>query len=108
MVKVYIAYAGKNRNFSIISKETFEKMIPSLYGIPIVGEWKEEKEDFGTHGGKIEISDEGIKYIETTKPLALWILLQQYNGRMWKKKMEQLMNILLLQRFFGLIAIQKY
>lgn len=68
MVKVYIAYAGKNRNFSIISKETFEKMIPSLYGIPIVGEWKEEKEDFGTHGGKIEISDEGIKYIETTKP----------------------------------------
>lgn len=68
MVKVYIAYAGKNRNFSIISKETFEKMLPSLYGIPVVGEWKKEKEDFGTHGGKIEISDEGVEYIETTKP----------------------------------------
>ena len=54
MVKVYIAYAGKNRNFSIISKETFEKMIPSLYGIPIVGEWKEEKEDFGTMVEKLK------------------------------------------------------
>lgn len=66
MVKIYIAYSGKNRNGSIISKETFEKMIPSLYGIPVVGEWKGE--DFGTHGGKIEISDDGIQYIETTKP----------------------------------------
>lgn len=68
MVKIYIAYPGKNRNGSIISKETFEKMIPSLYGIPVVGEWKDDKKDFGTHGGKIEISDEGIQYIETTKP----------------------------------------
>lgn len=68
MVKVYIAYAGKNRNFSIISKETFEKMIPSLYGVPVVGEWKKENEDFGSHGGKIEISEDGIEYIDTTKP----------------------------------------
>lgn len=68
MVKVYIAYAGKNRNFSIISKETFEKMIPSLYGVPVVGEWKKENEDFGSHGGKIEISEDGVEYIQTTKP----------------------------------------
>ena len=68
MVKIYIAYAGKNRNGSIISKETFEKMIPSLYGVPVVGEWKEEKEDFGSHGGKIEISEDGIQFIDTTKP----------------------------------------
>jgi hypothetical protein len=67
-VKIYVAYAGKNRNGSIISKETFEKMIPSIYGIPIVGEWKEEKNDFGSHGGKIEITDEGIEFIDTTKP----------------------------------------
>lgn len=67
MVKVYIAYAGKNRNFSIISKETFEKMIPSLYGVPVVGEWKKENEDFGSHGGKIEISEDGVEYIDTTK-----------------------------------------
>lgn len=65
---VSIAYAGDNRNYSSISKDTFEKMIPSLYGVPVVGEWKEQEEDFGGHGGKVEISDEGIKWIETTKP----------------------------------------
>ncbi len=63
---VAVAYHGDNRNFSSISKEVFEKMIPSLYGIPVVGEWKEI--DYGSHGGKIEISDEGVNYIETTKP----------------------------------------
>lgn len=68
MVKIYIAYAGKNRNGSIISKETFEKLIPSLYGVPVVGEWKETNQDFGSHGGKIEISEDGIQYIDTTKP----------------------------------------
>ncbi|HBN04400.1 MAG TPA: hypothetical protein DD434_01235 [Bacteroidales bacterium] len=65
---VAIAYAGDNRNYTSISKETFENMIPSLYGVPVVGEWKESNEDFGSHGGKIEISDEGINYVETTKP----------------------------------------
>ena len=65
---VAIAYHGDNRNFSSISKEVFEKMIPSLYGIPVVGEWKVTEDDYGSHGGKIEISDEGINYVETTKP----------------------------------------
>lgn len=65
-VKIYVAYAGKNRNGSFISKDTFEKIIPSLYGVPIVGEWKDE--DFGTHGGKVEISDDGVQFIDTTKP----------------------------------------
>ena len=65
-VKIYVAYAGKNRNMSTISKDTFEKIIPSIYGIPIVGEWKGS--DFGTHGGKIEITDDSITYTETTKP----------------------------------------
>jgi hypothetical protein len=67
-VKVIIAYAGQNRNGSYISKETFEKMLPSLINVPIVGEWKEQDENFGSHGGKIELSDEGFKYIDTTKP----------------------------------------
>lgn len=65
---VAIAYHGDNRNYTSISKEVFEKAIPSLYGIPVVGEWQEEKDDFGGHGGKLEISDDGVKYIETTKP----------------------------------------
>ena len=72
--KIYIAYHGDNRNYTSISKDVFEDMIPSLYGIPVVGEWIEnvDSEDgggYGSHGGKIEISDKGVKYIETTKPI---------------------------------------
>jgi hypothetical protein len=66
--KARILYTGKNRNNTYFSKEAVEKMLPTLYNIPVVGEYKEKSEDFGTHGGKIEISDEGFKWIETTKP----------------------------------------
>lgn len=64
-VKIYVAYAGKNRNMSIISKETFEKIIPSIYGIPIVGDYHDDS--FHGHGGKVVIDDDGINYYDTTR-----------------------------------------
>lgn len=67
-VKIRIAYTGTNRNNSYISKESFEKALPTIYNCPIIGEFIETVEDWGSHGGKIEISDKGIKYIQTTKP----------------------------------------
>ena len=84
MVKVYIAYAGKNRNYSIISKETFEKMIPSLYGVPVVGEWKGD--DYGSHGGKIEISEDGVEYVDTTKPYGF---IDSSATVQWEKVIEE-------------------
>ncbi len=67
-VKIRIAYTGENRNNSYISKEAFEKALPTIYNCPIIGEFIEAIDDFGSHGGKIEISDKDIKYIHTTKP----------------------------------------
>lgn len=67
-VKIKIAYTGINRNNSYISKDAFEKALPTIYNCPIIGEFIETTDDFGSHGGKIEISDQGIKYIQTTKP----------------------------------------
>lgn len=67
-VKIKIAYTGENRNNSYISKEAFEKALPTIYNCPIIGEFVEAVDDFGSHGGKIEISDKDIKYIHTTKP----------------------------------------
>lgn len=64
-VKVYVAYAGKNRNGTIISRETFENMIPSIYGIPIIGEYRDEK--FNGHGGELVINDDGAEFYDTTK-----------------------------------------
>lgn len=66
--KIYVMYTGANRNGSYISKETVEKALPTIYNIPIIGEFSEAIDDFKGHGGKIEISDDGVKFIKTTKP----------------------------------------
>lgn len=92
---VLVAYPGKNRNYTWIEKEAFEKAKFSLYGIPIVGEWLVKSEDqnvgeWGSHGGKITIDSEGIKFEETTKPYgfvtqeaqenAEWVTITEKNG----------------------------
>lgn len=66
---VDIAYAGKNRNHSYISDEVMhEKLEPSVKGVPIVGEYFEEVEDFGDHGGRVVIDNKGFRYEVTTIP----------------------------------------
>jgi hypothetical protein len=66
---VDILYGGRNRNSSHISYEVMDtKLKPSIPGIPIVGEYFEETEDFGDHGGKIVIDNKGIHFIATTIP----------------------------------------
>lgn len=66
---VDIAYAGKNRNHSYISDEVMhEKLEPSVKGVPIVGEYFEEVEDFGDHGGRLVIDNKGFRYEVTTIP----------------------------------------
>lgn len=74
--KIYIMYHGENRNNSYISKEDVDKSMSSLYNIPIVGEFIEseadsEESNFGSHGGKIVVDDNGIKFIQTTKPVGV-------------------------------------
>jgi len=64
--KVRVLYTGKNRNMSIITKDSVEKALPTLKNIPIVGEYSEENKDYKGHGGKIDL--DSYKYIHTTKP----------------------------------------
>ena len=67
-VKVFVQYAGRNRNYSHFTREAIESALPTMFGVPVVGEYKKEIDNFGGHGGKIEITDDGVEYIETTKP----------------------------------------
>lgn len=67
-VKVYVCYAGKNRNRSEISREVLDEMAKTIYGIPVVAEYDEVNNCFKGHGGKLEVSDEGIDFIQTTVP----------------------------------------
>jgi hypothetical protein len=64
-------YTGINRNGSSISKDVVDRSIDTIYNIPIIGEFIENKDDFGTHGGKVEISDQGVKFIKTTVPFGV-------------------------------------
>lgn len=64
--KVRVLYTGKNRNMSIISKDAVEKALPSIIGIPIVGEFSMEAKDYKGHGGAIDL--DSYDFIHTTKP----------------------------------------
>lgn len=66
-VKIRIAYAGKNRNGTYISKETFEKAIPTLKFCPVVGYVCDDGE-FDGHTEKIEIIGDEWNFKSMTQP----------------------------------------
>ena len=57
--EIKVLYLGQNRNHSYITKDVATEMAKTLRGAPIVGYYKEEKEDFADHGEKIIFDDEG-------------------------------------------------
>lgn len=69
--KIYVAYHGENRNNDYIPKSVFEDAIKTIYNIPIVGEFLEEVENFGDHGGEIAIVNGEQVFKHTTKPIGL-------------------------------------
>ena len=81
-----IMYTGVNRNNSSISKEAVELALPSLFNTPVVAEYIEKVEDFGTHGGKIQIQDGELKYIQTTVPYG--VVPESANPR-WEMVVEE-------------------
>lgn len=67
-VKVNVCYEGENRNWSKIDEPVLMDLAQTIYGIPVIGEIDEENKSFKGHGGKLEISDDGFKVIQTTIP----------------------------------------
>ena len=66
--EIKVLYVGQNRNHSFISKEVATEIGKTLRGAPIVGYYKDTKEDFADHGEKVIIDDEGIKFECQTVP----------------------------------------
>ena len=66
--EIKVLYVGENRNGTFIPKETAMEMAKTLRGAPIVGYWREDKEDFADHGEKVTIDDEGFHFECLTKP----------------------------------------
>ena len=70
---ILVCYHGDNRNYTSVQKKIVENNLYSIYGIPIIGEWiykldGTDEKTWGSHGGRIIIDDEGIRFEQTTKP----------------------------------------
>ena len=84
-VKVLIMTHEQIANGTHFTKEVINKKRKGLNYLPVVGQFKED--DFGTHGEKIEISDDGFEVIKETKPYGVvmtdssrWENIQMKNG----------------------------
>ena len=64
-----IAYTGKNRNNSFISKEAFEHAIPSIFGVPVVANYIREIDEIGSHDGEIVDKNGELEYVNITQPV---------------------------------------
>lgn len=81
-----VAYAGKNRNYTNITKEAFEKAEPTVFGIPVVGNWLGD--NFGGHDIILETKGNELSIKDNTTPFGFvpqdanprWESIEDENG----------------------------
>lgn len=67
-----VAYVGHNRNNSFISKETFERCMPSIYNCPIVCRYDRETNTIGSHDSElVHDADGGVRIVNITQPVGV-------------------------------------
>lgn len=84
--EIKVLYIGENRNHSYITKEVASDMAKTLRGAPIVGYYKNEKEDFADHGKRVILDDEGVKFECLTKPFGF----VSPDAQVWFQKFEDI------------------
>lgn len=82
--EIKVMYVGENRNRSYITKEVAAEMANTLPGCPIVGYYREDKQDFMDHGDQVIIDGEGIKFKSLTRPYGFIAP----NAKVWFQKFE--------------------
>ena len=82
--EIKVLYIGENRNRSYITKEVATEMSKTLRGAPIVGYYRQDKEDFADHGEKVTIDDQGIKFECMTVPYGF----VSPDAKVWFQKFE--------------------
>lgn len=80
--EIKVLYTGANRNRSFIDKDAATAIGKTLPGSPIVGYYKDSKEDFVDHGEQIIFDDEGMKINDLTRPYGF----VPTNARVWFQK----------------------
>ena len=82
--EIKVLYIGENRNRSFITKEVATEMSKTLRGAPIVGYYREDKEDFADHGDKVVIDDQGVHFECMTVPYGF----VAPDAKVWFQKFE--------------------
>lgn len=83
--EIKVMYIGENRNKSYITKEVATEMANSLPGCPIVGYYKEDKQDFRDHGDRVIMDDSGIHFECMTRPYGF----VAPDAKVWFQKFEE-------------------
>ena len=67
-----IAYTGKNRNGSYISKADFEKCLPTMFNCPIVCNYNAEDDTIGSHDVSVAVDEDGnMSIVNVTEPVGV-------------------------------------
>ena len=84
-----IAYTGKNRNGSSISKEAFENCVQTMYNCPIVCNYDRETDSIGGHDMALVTNQDGdMKIVNCTMPVGVipesskyfWEVVEEADG----------------------------
>lgn len=68
-VKIYVMYDGFNRKGSYLSRKAINDAIPTIYNIPIVGEYLVDERNFGGHGASVIRNAQGKpELVLSTRP----------------------------------------
>lgn len=103
-VKVRIAYEGKNRNGSYISKEAFEKSAYSLKYTPIVGYYVAEDGEFDGHTERLTIQGDDFNIETLTKPYGV----VSDEAPFWEDVIEESGNVKSYFTCYGYLWIGRY
>ena len=66
-----VAYVGKNRNMSCISKEAFLNSISTIYNCPIVCNYDRETDSIGSHDIEVVKDGNSCRVVNVTQPVGV-------------------------------------
>lgn len=66
-----VAYWGRNRNNTFISKEAFVRAIPTIYNCPVVCNYIRETDSIGSHDVEVVHTDRGLRMVNITTPVGV-------------------------------------
>lgn len=68
-VKIYVMYDGLNRKGSYLNRQAINDAIPTIYNLPIIGDYLVDERNFGGHGASVIKNAQGEReLVLSTRP----------------------------------------